>query len=560
MYIDSSVTGKISMRLDNVSLNDALIFIMKEYNLSWERTGDIVKIYRPEIIPPPPAPLDIEYSTGKIAFDLRNAELTRFIEAVADISGKNIIIDAGADGTITGQLAGIEFEKGMEAVLNSNGFTFSRIDEIYHVGFLEKTDGVGRTASRYAVFCQGDSVTIDVRNAPIADILGTLSDKCQMGIIVHGKIEGTITASYKNKPFSDVLGFILRETQYSFKKDGDIYFVGNKGSEDLFSSKLIRLEHVSGLSVQELVPAVLAKQVSVKLVQEQNGLIVTGPSTAIMEVESFLNKIDIPPAQVLFEAIVVDYNLSELSEFSLTADNTGQKRILPDHKYYPKIDYSNTGDNLNDDLDNIADFLNITNIGHLSNDFFMQIRMMEEEGVANIRSRPQIAALNGHPASIKIGTSQYFLLESQTVYPSQQSSLSTQTTQRFEVIEADMSLEVTPWVTESGEIIVEIQPEFNSPATAFDSKIPPTINRRILKSTVRLRDGETIILGGMIQNLENISIKKFPILGDLPIIGRIFQNRNTSKTKSELMVYLTPHIYYGNEGSVEIQKIIKAKE
>ncbi|MCX6826063.1 MAG: hypothetical protein NTV06_02165, partial [candidate division Zixibacteria bacterium] len=557
VYLDSSVTGTISLRLDNVSLNVALLFIIKEYRLAWERTGTVIKISKPKAAPIPPPPLDIKYNGNSISFNLDNIELPRFIETVISLTGRNIIIDEGAKGPITGHLVNTEFEKGMKAILNSNGFTFSKIEDIIHIGHLEKVGEQGKKISRYLISCQGDSVTIDVRNAPISDILTTLSDECKLSIIAYGNIEGTITASYKNQPLSDVLGFILRGTSYSFKKDGDIYFVGDKASENLFTSKLIKFKHISNTSIQDLIPATLTKMVSVKWIPEQNGIILTGPSTAIQDVEYFLNEIDIPPAQVLFDAVVVDYNISNFKDFNLTADNTGLKTKLPDKLYFPSIDYSSTGDNLNVHLDNITDYLKITNIGHLSSDFYMRLRIMEEKGIVNIRSRPQIAALNGHPASIKIGTSQYYLLQSKTIYPSDQTSVSTQTSERFEVIEANMSLDVTPWVTQSGEIIVDIKPEFNTPATALNPDVPPTINRRVLKSTVRLRDGETIILGGMIQNNENVTIKKFPILGDIPILGKLFQNRTSTKTNSELMVYLTPHVYYGSEGSVDIKKVLK---
>jgi type IV pilus assembly protein PilQ len=557
VYLDTSVTGTISMRIDNVSLNDGLLFIIKEYGLAWERTGNIVKIFRPKIPPPPPPSLDIKYADGNISFNLEGVELSRFIETVVNLSAKNIIIDEGAKGAVTGHLVDMEFEKGMRAVLGSNGFTFSKIEDIYHVGYPEKAGEKGKKTSRYSIACQGDSVTIDVRNAPISDILTTLADECHLSIVAYGQIDGTITASYKNQSLAEVLGFILRGTSYSYKKDGDIYFIGDKNSENLYTSKLIKLAHISNTTIQEAIPASLAKSVSIKVVQEQNGMVVTGPTTSIQEIERFLKEIDIPPAQVLFDAIVVDYDVSNTKDFSLTADNTGLTTDLPDHVYYPSIDYSATGDNLNVHLKDISDYLKIGNIGHLSNDFYARLQIMEKEGIANIRSRPQIAALNGHSASIKIGISQYYLLESKTVYPSQESDVSTQTSQRFEVIEADMSLEVTPWVTESGEIIVDIKPEFNSPASTLDPDIPPTINRRVLKSTVRLRNGETIVLGGMIQNQDNTTINKFPILGDLPIIGRIFQNRHSVKNKTELMVYLTPHVYYGAEGSVDINKILK---
>jgi type IV pilus assembly protein PilQ len=554
-YLDSSIVGRINMRLDNVSLNDAILFIIKENNLSWERTGGIVKIYKQEVVPPPPPPLDIEFEGDRISLNLNNAELSRFVETIINLTGENIIIDEGARGNLTGRLVNIEFEKGLKAILNSNGFNVSKIDDIHHIGYMEKA-GDGAKATRYAVYCKNDSVTIDVRNAPISNILTTLSDECQLGIIAHGKIEGTITANYGNQPLSEVLGFILRGTPYSFKKDGEIFFVGLKNSEDLYTSRLIKLKHISYLAINELIPATLTKQVTIKEAKEHNGIVVTGPSTSIIEIENFLNEVDIPPAQVLFEAIVVDYNISEFKEFNLTADNTGLSRTLPNQIYYPDIDYSSTGNDLNIHLDNVADYLNISNIGHLSPDFYLRLKMMEEEGIANVSSQPQIAALNGHEASIRIGTSQYYLLESKTIYPSQQTDVSTQTSQRFEVIEADMSLEVTPWVTESGDVIVSIQPEFNTPATSFNPDIPPTINHRILKSTVRLKDGETIVLGGMIRNQESTTIRKFPLLGDLPIIGRLFQNRHSSNTQSKLMVYLTPHIYYGSEGAVDIQKIL----
>jgi len=557
IFIDTSVSGTVSMRLENVSLNDALLFIIKEFHLAWEKTGGIIKIFRPKAEPPPPPPLDMSYSDGRFSCDLADTDLNRFAATVIDITGKNIILEGGTHGIITGRLVDIDFEKGLQALLNSNGFTLSRIDGIYHIDYLEAAADGSPRSRRYNIYCEKDSVTIDVRHVCLSDILAALAEQCGLNLIIHGDIAGHVTASYRKKPVADVLAFVLRGTAYTFKKDGGIFHIGDKNSEELFTSKLIRLNHIGNASLQDLMPATLLKLVSFKPVNIQNGFIATGPYTAILEIEDFIREIDIPPAQVLFEVIVVDYNISDMSEFRLTIDNTGQKQTLPDQSYYPGIDISGTGKDLNDHLDEVAAFLDVSNIGRLSDDFFLRLQIMQEEGVANIRSRPQIAALNGHPASLQIGTSQYYLLESRTIYPSQQTSVSTQTSQRFEVIEADMSLEVTPWVTAAGEIIVIIKPEFNNPLNAFDPDVPPTINRRILKSTVRLKNGETIVLGGMIQDNENITIRKLPILGSLPIIGRIFQNRNSVNSKSELMVYITPHVYYGSEKAVDIDKILE---
>jgi type IV pilus assembly protein PilQ len=109
-----------------------------------------------------------------------------------------------------------------------------------------------------------------------------------------------------------------------------------------------------------------------------------------------------------------------------------------------------------------------------------------------------------------------------------------------------VSLEITPWVSSSGEVTAEIHPEFNTPVGSFNSEVPPTINSRVLDSTVRLKDGETIILGGLIQDVESVKLNKIPILGDIPIIGKLFSNRQTDKSKSELIIFITPYVFYGD--------------
>ena len=107
-------------------------------------------------------------------------------------------------------------------------------------------------------------------------------------------------------------------------------------------------------------------------------------------------------------------------------------------------------------------------------------------------------------------------------------------------------MEITPWVSASGDVTVDIKPEFKTPVGSLSSEVPPTINSRILDSTVRLKDGETIILGGLIQESNVDNVNKVPILGNIPLLGRLFRNKSTSTIKSELVVFVTPHVFYGD--------------
>lgn len=95
LFIDSSVTGNIALRLDNILLNDALHFIIKEHDLAWERTGDIIKIFRPTPPPPIPEPLNIQFENDLLSIDLENADLERLIDTLIDLTGRNIILEGG---------------------------------------------------------------------------------------------------------------------------------------------------------------------------------------------------------------------------------------------------------------------------------------------------------------------------------------------------------------------------------------------------------------------------------------------------------------------------------
>jgi len=116
-------------------------------------------------------------------------------------------------------------------------------------------------------------------------------------------------------------------------------------------------------------------------------------------------------------------------------------------------------------------------------------------------------------------------------------------------------------VTGEGEITCEIVPDFSEPEGSFNSTVPPTLNKRYVKSSVRLRDGETIVLGGMVKESVNDVYNQVPFLGSIPILGWLFKNVERVHSKSQLLIFVTPHIYYGHEGSVDIaDEIEKAKQ
>lgn len=556
VWVDPEVTGTITIYLSNAAVVDAVSLILKENRLRCEVDQGILKVYPPT--DDDRYPVEISYEDNSLSLDFNAIPLALGVRILIETTGKNIIIKQGTTGTLSGKLKNIPFEKGVEALFSSNGFAIEQRDGITYIS-RPSPEGQGTVrSSYYQIACDSGKVTLDVRNADLQRLVEDVAGKCDVQLVLYGTLSGSVSISCVGLPLEEVFNLALRGTEYTFKRDGNVFQFGSSKIEQLRTNRFIKLNHLVADDLIKIVPVAISSKVAINLVKEQNGLMVTGPYDAVEELADFVSEIDFAPAQILIEALVVDFSTNYLNQFSIIANNSGQ--TAPDataEKYYPEIQLYSAGKKADDGLQEIASHLGISKIGHLSDNFYVQLQALAKEGKANVRSRPIIAALNGHEASINIGTTQYYLLKTETMYSGANTGYNSQVSQRFETIKADISLKVTPWVTGTGEIIVDIQPEFNTPRGVLDPNIPPTINHRLLNSTVRLRHGETIVLGGLVQSNEDIQISKLPILGEIPILGRLFQNRSKTSVETELLIFLTPTVYFGSEGAVDITKYQK---
>ena len=153
-------------------------------------------------------------------------------------------------------------------------------------------------------------------------------------------------------------------------------------------------------------------------------------------------------------------------------------------------------------------------------------------GKANILARPNITTINGHEAIINIGGS--------VPVPTTAVTNSTTTTS-IEYRDAGIILRYTPRVNNDGFITAAVHTEVSSPVYVADVKAY-RFNKRSAHTTVRLFDGETMVIGGLIGSEESKSFSKIPVLGDLPILGRFFSSIKNAKSESEIMIFLTAHI------------------
>ncbi len=563
VVIDKDLNTRISVALFNITVFDAVKIIATDngYNFKYDDKRFFVELPKPPEPPPPQEPeeiLNVSCLNNIINIEVKNVEIQSFIDELINKTNQNFLLSPGTSGRVSGSLNNMEMEIALKNLLQNNGFYLALKDSIYYVSrssyFSGSETSNDQSVSPYWVDAKGNRITMDVNNVNLDRIINDISNQLGLQIIKLDKPEADITMKCNDIPVDKLMEYLFKGTDFSYKKDDNVYIIGKKENKVIDNTKLVKLNHLRADKVKESLPAGLLQNVSSNISIEHNALIFNGPQDDITALTDYLKEIDQPVPQVFIEAIVIDYNLDNTFQFGLTAGKGDSVAINRPDKFYPGVDVTASGKKINEILSGIGTVnlfgneINFTKLAKLPDDFYVNLKMLEQNGVVNIKSRPILSTLNGHTASLKIGTQQNYVFKE--IAPISNGINTTFIEkERIETIEANISFEITPWVGPNGELTLEIKPEFQTPVGQFspDKNFIPSINTRSLNSTVRLKDGETIILGGLIQESEIITEEKFPFLGDIPLLGELFKNTDKRKSRGELLIYLTPRIFYGDD-------------
>lgn len=190
----------------------------------------------------------------------------------------------------------------------------------------------------------------------------------------------------------------------------------------------------------------------------------------------------------------------------------------------------------------------------LDNDLEVTLRAIAEVGKTEVLSRPSVLTRNNQEAVITVGKEIPFITNSRI-------SDTGQTTNTVTYSDIGIILRVTPFITQEGLVEMILAPEIS---TLTDETVPisdtvesPVIAKRSADTVVTTPNGKTVVIGGMMEDNTTESTKKVPILGDIPLLGLAFQRKIDNKTKTELLIFLTPYVVDGPDPLVELSKTEK---
>ena len=524
---------KITVALEKVNVNDLLNFLIIEYNLDYQKMGNIVKIFPAS----PPSNLLIKKKKQFLDITIQNVSLKSVLLKLSKQGICNVNCEKNIEDTKIILIAkDISCDSFLNLLATKYGFSLAKQKDFY---FLTTNKNVPSLTPDYIFKINYDEqskfIDIQAKNMGVQVLLSHLMTTVKKSYVFVEPVKARVNVNLKSNNLESLLDSICESAHVGWYQKDNVYYFGPDTSSKMTYSDLIKLFHLNVESVFNYIPSGLKKNLTIKKVPEQNALLVRGNPYNIRLLKDIVKQFDAPVAQVLIEVLVVDFKRTDLSEFGLNLKN-GQNSFFPGVDVNIEVNRESGG----------------WTIAKLPSNFLMTIHALAKQGVARIISKPHISTLNGKEASIVVGQKLFYKVKSEIMMGDL--SPQTRTTEKIESIEANITLKIKPYVMPGGEVVVNIEPDFNTFLGDVVDNVPPPINYRRLKSTVRLKDGQTIILGGLIQEVVTRNYKGLPWISKLPLIGHLFKNHEKNKENSELVMYITPHIYYGNEGSAQIIK------
>ena len=400
-------------------------------------------------------------------------------------------------------------------------------------------------------------VTIDVTGGDVRAVLLAVARMGDLALIVDDSVTGAVTAHVTGEG-EEVLRLVAAARGIQIERHGAVFLAlapDTRAENRRVYTYSVRngdpeeLAHAANLSLTgEGKRAVVSKtneerwnegsdsdtQRRVLVDRATNTLLFYGTESEALSVREIISALDVVPKQVSLEARVVAVSKQAAKE--LGVDWTWS--ALPQ---YPRVRRNDSGSWEVSERSAGTGGTSAPGIIRFGRgpegvpyEFYYTaaIRALITDGRAKMLARPNITTVQGHEALINIGAE---------VPVPRVSTSNSVTTSGVEYREAGIILRYTPRVTADGSIVARVHTEVSTPVYVDDLKAY-RFQKRSADTTVRLRNGETMVIGGLIDSDESRSLAKIPFLGDIPVLGAFFRSVRMSKTETELMIFLTAHV------------------
>jgi len=564
--VDPNIDIKINNNFAGVTVQEMFLFLCRKYELDISFIGPIISFskYIPPITPTKTVTkkINIFYQdVGELlSFDLSNDTLSAVTKEITKQSKKNIVFSPDLSNKIvSGFVQSAPFDNALDKLAFSNDLKITLTPDSFYLvekavknpasngtpnstgsNLVNNTNATKNPQGLTANLVNG-LLTVEGQNIPISDIVSQVSGILKQDYFLFNELKGNTTVSVKNASYDDFLKNLFNGTAYTFKKEGEVYLFGDRNIEGLRVSRLVQLKNRTITKIMDFMPAELKKDVDIKVFPDLNGLILSGSQPKINEIQAFLREIDLVVPVVYIEVMIVDVQKSNTFAAGISA-GLGTKPAVTGGSVIPVSNYTVNANSINNIVSSITSFLPL-NLGMVTPNFYAVINAMESQGVVKIRSTPQLATLNGSEAKMSIGQQEYYLEVNNSLVQNVGNNNILQA-QNYKSVSADLALTIDPQVSGDEQVTMKIGVKQSSFTARISPTAPPGTITRDFQSTIRVKNGEMIMLGGLEDKESNETGSGLPLLSRIPIIKWFFSNRTRAKKDNKLTLFIRPTIIY----------------
>ena len=415
------------------------------------------------------------------------------------------------------------------------------------------------------------SMNLDYIDADIKEVINMMVAKMGINVIFASGVSGNVTIKLNNVPFDEAFKTMLNVNGLATQQVGDnILRIASPRVFKAEAKKALPQTRVFFLDYSKAKDILLqvrgsanahGRTVVCTVDEANNAIVITDTPMGLEEDARLIKNLDRAPKQVLIEVKLVEVALNNDFNFGIQWSAYGQKK---DGTYFGAGDTVNTvgmdprgvqspyvaGTEVASPLTGTGGGTGVNlpaniiygafRLGKIASSYMFDsiISAAASKGKAKVLSDPKIATLNNKEAAINITT--------QIPYTTSETTGSTPpiTTTKVTYLTTGIVLRVLPTITSDGRVSLKLNPDVSqvSPTVTAVAGGAPGIDRRSVDTSVIVRDGETIVIGGLIHDFKSEGEFKIPLLGDLPLLGWLFKKKTSERVRRELLIFVTPKI------------------
>ncbi len=382
------------------------------------------------------------------------------------------------------------------------------------------------------------------KQTQLSDAIKILVKESGLNVVAPENMAGTLNIALKDVTLKNALDAILLSYGYNYKIEGNIVRVYKEEvAEKKLSMEMITLKYASAAEIKASLDKIFAPG-NIQINAPTNSLLVREDPKVIEEIKKVISMLDVKTRQILIETRIVNANESFSRDLGIQwggvlQNSSGENKVFGMGGASTFGATATAGNNFLVNLPTQSQpFGNLgVVLGSLNNNLRLDLalQMAEEKGKAKVVSAPRILTLDNKRATIRSGAT----LRIRSVPAG-----STVTTTNVTITEVTTGVElgVTPQISGEDQVLLTVDVTQSEPNYARTVENIPEIRDQRASTSILLKDGETVVIGGLYKVTEGESSRSIPFLSDIPLIGWLFKSKTKEKRNEELIIFLTPKI------------------